>query len=226
MKIIVSDEIRRLIPGYRMIKCEAAVVNGETTDELWREIERVGSSVRDVLDLCDINKRPGIAATRAAYKVCGKEPNRYRPSSEQLCRRLVKGMELYRVNAVVDVFNLLSIESGHSVGAFDADAIDGDTLTLGIGWEGEPYEGIGRGPLNISGMPVLRDRSGGVGTPTSDSERTKVSADTKRLLVIVNIYGDDMPVNDIMSECTRLLETYCNAADISYDVISACDRLK
>lgn len=219
MKIIISDEIRRAAPGYKMIKCEASVVNSETPDELWREIERVGGSVRDVMELGDINRRPGIAATRSAYKACGKEPNRYRPSSEQLCRRLVKGMELYRVNAVVDAFNLLSVESGHSIGAFDMDAVDGDSLTLGVGREGEPYEGIGRGPLNIAGMPVLRDAAGGVGTPTSDNERTKVSLDTTRLLVTINVYGDDMPSDEIVNECTRLLETYCGATDISYEII-------
>ncbi len=219
MDIVIDEEIRRCAPGYRMIKCEAVICNGETPDELWQEIERVGGSIRDVMELSDINRRPGIAATRAAYKACGKEPNRYRPSSEQLCRRLVKGLELYRVNAVVDAVNLLSIESGHSIGAFDMDSIDGESLTLGIGRDGEPYEGIGRGTLNIAGMPVLRDSTGGVGTPTSDNERTKVSLATSRLLVTINVYGDDMPVNDIMGECTRLLETYCNATDIVYEIV-------
>ena len=59
---------------------------------------------------------------------------------------------------------------------------------LGIGREGEPYEGIGRGPLNIAGLPVYRDALGGIGTPTSDHERTKLSLETKRLLTIVNGY--------------------------------------
>ena len=37
-------------------------------------------------------------------------------------------------------------------------------MTLGVGREGEPFEGIGRGELNIAHMPVYRDAVGGVGT--------------------------------------------------------------
>lgn len=220
MEIIISEEIRRAAPGYKMIKVEASVKNSETSDELWSEIERFADSLRQLLDIPDINRRPGIAATRAAYKACGKEPNRYRPSTEALCRRIVKGLDLYRVNSIVDAINLLSLETGHSIGAFDIDSIAGDTLTLGIGREGEPYEGIGRGELNIAGMPVLRDTVGGVGTPTSDNERTKVSLSTTRLLVTINVYGDDMPAADIAAECTRLLETYCNATDINITTVT------
>ncbi len=219
MEIIISEDIRRAAPGYKMIKVEATVKNSETSDELWGEIERFAASLRELLAIPDINRRPGIAATRAAYKACGKEPNRYRPSTESLCRRIVKGLDLYRVNSIVDAINLLSLECGHSIGAFDLDAIAGDALTLGVGREGEPYEGIGRGPLNIAGMPVLRDTVGGVGTPTSDNERTKVSLSTTRLLVTINAYGDEMPADDIIAETTRLLETYCEATDINVSIV-------
>ena len=76
---------------------------------------------------------------------------------------------------------------GYSIGAFDADKFVGDILTLGIGREGEPYEGIGRGMINIAGLPVYRDAIGGVGTPTSDNERTKVSLETTNLLVLLMV---------------------------------------
>ncbi|MGM9852676.1 MAG: phenylalanine--tRNA ligase beta subunit-related protein [Muribaculaceae bacterium] len=127
---------------------------------------------------------------------------------------MVKGMELYRTSAVIDLINLLSVACGHSIGGFDADRIDGDTVTLGIGREGEPYEAIGRGPLNIAGMPVWRDNTGGIGTPTSDNDRTKLSPGTRHLLMIVNMYGSEMPVPDIEFLATRLLTTYANATNI------------
>ena len=68
------------------------------------------------------------------------------------------------------MINLASIYSGHSIGGFDLDKIQGDRLVLGIGKAGEPYEGIGRGELNIEGMPVYRDAVGGVGTGCMESE--------------------------------------------------------
>ena len=212
--LVVSDEIRAKAPALRVLQIEAEIENPDTPEALWAELEALAADVHGRYAMEMVNKRPAIAATRTAYKACGKEPNRYRPSSEALMRRMVKGLELYRTAAVIDLINLLSVACGHSIGGFDADRIDGDTITLGIGREGEPYEAIGRGPLNIAGMPVWRDNTGGIGTPTSDNERTKLSPSTRRLLMIVNMYGDEMPVADIEALARRLLVTYASAKNI------------
>lgn len=212
--LVVSDEIRAKAPALRVLQIEAEIENPDTPEALWAELEALAADVHGRYAMEMVNKRPAIAATRTAYKACGKEPNRYRPSSEALMRRMVKGLELYRTAAVIDLINLLSVACGHSIGGFDADRIDGDTVTLGIGREGEPYEAIGRGPLNIAGMPVWRDNTGGIGTPKSDNERTKLSPSTRRLLMIVNMYGDEMPVADIEALARRLLVTYASAKNI------------
>ena len=212
--LVVSDEIRAKAQALRVLQIEAEIENPDTPEALWAELEALAADVHGRYAMEMVNKRPAIAATRTAYKACGKEPNRYRPSSEALMRRMVKGLELYRTAAVIDLINLLSVACGHSIGGFDADRIDGDIVTLGIGREGEPYEAIGRGPLNIAGMPVWRDNTGGIGTPTSDNERTKLSPSTRRLLMIVNMYGDEMPVADIEALARRLLVTYASAKNI------------
>ena len=139
MEIRFDDTIRGAAPGLTVVTVEADVTNVETSDELWSLLVRACDDIRSVTELSDINKRPGIKATRDVYKALGKEPNRYRPSSEALCRRAVKGMELYRINALVDLINVLSLLSGYSIGGFDASKIDGDVLTLGVGREGEPF---------------------------------------------------------------------------------------
>ena len=133
----------------------------------------------------------GIEATRRVYRACGKDPSRYRPAAEALIRRQLKGKDLYQIDTLVDLVNLASIRYGYSIGGFDADKFQGDTLTLGVGREGEPYEGIGRGMINIAGLPVYRDAKGGVGTPTSDNERTKISLSTTHLVVLINGYDGD-----------------------------------
>ena len=112
------------------------------------------------------------------------------------------------------LINLVSIASGYSIGGFDADKFEGNTLTLGIGRAGEPYEGIGRGELNIEGMPVYRDAVGGVGTPTSDNERTKLSLSTTHLLVIVNGYDGDVPhLQETVAYMQSLLEKYAEGRE-------------
>jgi DNA/RNA-binding domain of Phe-tRNA-synthetase-like protein len=214
--IQVSDEIRERCPEFVGAAVFADVDNSQFSSELWQEIDSFIDDYRSRYTIDSIKQMPSIEATRTAYRRCGKDPSRYRPSGEALVRRTLQGKELYRVNTLVDLINLASIAYGYSIGGFDADKIAPSStpvptesslnpvpcslsagvaasntpylLTLGIGREGEPYEGIGRGPLNIAGLPVYRDAIGGIGTPTSDHERTKLSLQTKHLLTIVNGY--------------------------------------
>ena len=193
---------------------EATVANTPYSESLWKEIERFTLEYREKYTVDSIKEMPSIQATRTAYKRCGKDPSRYRPSGEALCRRLLRGLELYRVDTIVDLINLVSIASGYSIGGFDADKFEGDTLTLGIGRAGEPYEGIGRGELNIEGMPVYRDAVGGVGTPTSDNERTKLSLETTHLLAIVNGYdGDAVHLQETIDYMKALLKKYADGRE-------------
>ena len=96
-----------------------------------------------------------IAATREAYKRCGKI-RALSSVGRTLRRRLMRGIPLYQIDTLVDLINLVS-PYRHSIGGFDADKIQGNHLELGIGKAEEPFEGIGRGILNIEGLPVYRD---------------------------------------------------------------------
>ena len=209
-----SEEIKRACPEFKGMALEATVANTPYSESLWKEIERFTLEYREKYTVDSIKEMPSIQATRTAYKRCGKDPSRYRPSGEALCRRLLRGLELYRVDTIVDLINLVSIASGYSIGGFDADKFEGDTLTLGIGRAGEPYEGIGRGELNIEGMPVYRDAVGGVGTPTSDNERTKLSLETTHLLAIVNGYdGDAVHLQETIDYMKAILEKYADGRE-------------
>ncbi len=221
MKIEIEPTIKSIAPNFKVITIEADVVNCDTTDELWHELTDEVNLIASTYQLPDINNRVGIAATRAAYKALGKEPNRYRPSSEALCRRAVKGMELYRINALVDIINIISIRSGYSIGGFDVDKINGETLRLGAGRENEIFNAIGRGLLNIEHLPIYRDLTGGIGTPTSDEERTKLTLETRRLLMCINIYGEELSPNETIAYSETLLKKYCNAQNIIINTYNA-----
>ena len=217
MKVIVSQEIERACPAFVGACVEAQVVNTPYNEALWQEIEAMGERYRQELTTESLKDMTSIAATRRVYKACGKDPSRYRPASEALIRRILQGKELYQRDTLVDLVNLASIAFGYSIGGFDADRFVGDTLTLGIGREGEPYEGIGRGIINIHGLPVYRDAEGGVGTPTSDHERTKMTIDTRHLVVLINGYdGDEQRVRKNAEYIQELLRKYCQSDGGSY----------
>ena len=212
MKIVVSREIEQICPDFVGACVDAEVVNTPYCEALWKEIEMLCNKYRGELNTESLKEMTSIAATRRVYKACGKDPSRYRPASEALIRRVLQGKELYQLNTLVDLVNLASIAFGYSIGGFDADKFEGDTLTLGIGREGEPYEGIGRGMINIHRLPVYRDARGGVGTPTSDNERTKISDDTSHLVVLINGYdGNEQHVRDNAVYIQDLLRKYCQS---------------
>lgn len=212
MEVIVSKEIEQVCPEFVGACVEAGVVNTPYSEALWKEIEALGQRYRQKLTTETLKEMTSIAATRRVYKACGKDPSRYRPASEALIRRVLQGKNLYQRDTLVDLINLASIAYGYSIGGFDADKFVGETLTLGIGREGEPYEGIGRGMINIHGLPVYRDAEGGVGTPTSDNERTKMTLDTRHLLVLINGYdGNVERVSENAEYIQELLRKYCQS---------------
>lgn len=213
IQIVVSKEIESVCPQFVGAAVEAQVVNSPFCAALWEEIHALGEQYRTELDTTLIKERiPGIASTRRVYKACGKDPSRYRPAAEALIRRMLQGKELYQIDTLVDLINLASIKFGYSIGGFDADKFVGETLTLGVGRAGEPYEGIGRGMINIEGLPVYRDSEGGVGTPTSDNERTKIDGNTTHLLTLINGYdGNEQQVLANAAFIQQLLRNYCQS---------------
>jgi len=224
--ISISEEIATACPDLHVLALSCDVCNSEPDERLWQEIADEEKAVRETVKLEQINKWLPIQATRQAYKRLGKDPNRYRPSSEALRRRILRELPLYKVDMLVDLINLVSIRSGYSIGGFDVDKIAGGSLVLGVGREGEIYHGIGRGELNIAGLPVYRDAVGGIGTPTSDEERTKIGLDTTHLLMIINGYSGLEGLEAAGKYAVGLLSKYVSAINMEAELVTAKDRTK
>lgn len=209
--ISASDEIRMICPSFRGVAVYVQVTNTAFSEGLWQEINAFNRELTTTTATEDIKLNPSIAATREAYKRCGKDPSRYRPSAEALRRRLMRGLALYQIDTLVDLINLVSLRTGYSIGGFDADKIQGSSLVLGIGKADEPFEAIGRGELNIEGLPVYRDLIGGIGTPTSDHERTKMGLETTHILAIVNGYNGEEGLAQAAQMIQTLLKSYAGS---------------
>ena len=87
MKIIVSEEIESVCPGFVGGCVDARVKNSPYCESLWQEIKAMVEKFRKELTTTTVKELPGIAATRRVYRACGKDPSRYRPASEALLRR-------------------------------------------------------------------------------------------------------------------------------------------
>jgi len=118
---------------------------------------------------------------RKLYRSLGIDPTRHRPSSESLIRRILQGKSLYRINSVVDSFNLLSVRFALPVGLYDIDHIIPPVL-LRKGKPDEGYAGIGKEFVNVSGRICFVDEHGPFGNPSSDSARTRIRNSTQNVL--------------------------------------------
>ena len=215
INIHIDERILAACPETRIGLISATVVNRPTNDALWAEIEAAANDIAQCYELLEINQRPAIAATRHLYKALGKDPSRYRVSSEALCRRIIRGLGIYRLTTLIDVVNLVSIKSGYAISGLDRDRIEGDLLTMGVGTASDVYHGIGRGILNIEGMPVYRDAAGPIATPTSDEERTKFTEQTVKAQININAFGPEMPVDEAVDWMADLLIKYAQATNIA-----------
>ena len=134
-KIKIADELIKVCPKIEL-GCISYSANVEKENvELWNKINEVINEISTNMTLDDIGNEKNIKDSRDLYKKIGKDPHRYRISSEALIRRIIQGKGLYKVNNIVDANNLISITSKFSVGSYDVDKL-GNNLIFRIGKTG------------------------------------------------------------------------------------------
>lgn len=211
MTIHLEKELRELLPHLMLGGFVAEVLVEASSDALMALLTDEIKRLEPQLTPESIRAMSTVKANKDAYRKLGKDPNRYRPAAESLLRRVANGKGLYHINNVVDILNLISVKTGFSICGYDLDTIDGD-ITMGIGAANEPYEGIGRGELNVERLPIFRDQIGGFGTPTSDSVRTMVSEKTKRYLMIIIGFEGKASIEQALNETRQLLQQYADGS--------------
>lgn len=211
---VIDDNMKELCPAVRVGCLQYKVKVEKKNEELWKYLKKdIFKKVKDKIFDYGVNEIPNIKESRKAYKVFGKDPSRYRVSSEALIRRIGQGKGLYEVNTVVDVNNLISIESGFSVGSYDTANIE-EELVFRVGKEEETYKGIGKEDINIESLPVLADKKGAIGSSTSDSERAMITESTTEVLTLIYSFSDNDDLEKALKYGKRYMEQYAGAKEL------------
>lgn len=219
-RITFQKQLLESIPSTRLgcIQCKVKVKPaGQKIIEL---SEVVIAKIRSEQEIENISSKPTVSSTKEAYRKLGKDPSRYRPSAEALTRRIVNGKGLYQVNNIVDLLNLISLQSGFSIGGYDADKIVGQ-IEFGIGKPNEPYQAIGRGNLNIENLPIFRDDLGAFGSPTSDSVRTMVTDKTTTFLMVIIDFNAQKSLEICLDWAIGLLREYAQVSVVESKIVAA-----
>ena len=135
-----------------------------------------------------------------------------------LIRRILQGKGLYRINNVVDTNNLISIETGYSVGSYDLENLHGN-INFRIGNIGEKYQGIGKEMINIENLPVFADDFGAYGSPTSDSTRAMITEKSKDILTVLISFNGIEGLEKSIDIAKKYLTKYAGAEDIQSIIV-------
>jgi DNA/RNA-binding domain of Phe-tRNA-synthetase-like protein len=134
---------------------------------------------------------PIVAAIRRLFREAGTDPTRYRPSSEALLRRLLKGEELPAIHPLVDVNNCLSAMLAVPSCVMAEGTVEAP-IRLRRGEDGERMDSL-RGDFDLAGKPLLSDAHGPFGTPITDSRRVAVGDSTSAAWLVAYLPAGENP---------------------------------
>jgi DNA/RNA-binding domain of Phe-tRNA-synthetase-like protein len=218
MQISIDPELKKKCAKIALGCVQARVEASASPAGLTGEMNARDAEIQKLPFPRGVLASPQVEATRAAYRVLGKDPARYRNSAEALLRRVVGGKGLPQINAVVDVINLVSVESRLPVGLYDLGHVVGD-IVFRAGRAGETYKGIGKYDLNLEGLPLFADTVGPHGSATSDSERTMVTATTNEILAIIVSFGGAETLDRWTQRLGALLQQYAASKEIATSIL-------
>lgn len=211
LQLVVDDSLRGTL-ALGLLEAESASMDGlppEFEQERDKLVARLSAHYAGKQP-ADI---PGVAETRAMFHRLDIDPTKTRPSSEALLRRVLQGKGLPRVNAVVDVCNLCSLDHQLPLGLYDRDLVKG-SVRVRAGRENEGYAGIRKQWVNLAGRLLLADDEGPFGAPTSDSRRTSITSETSNLLIVVFSPPERAGghLSAALEHLADLLTRYCRAS--------------
>lgn len=218
-EVQIARELKAKCAKVALGCVETEVETGAAPAQLEELLRVCEDRIAKLPDPRAILEAPAILAARAGYKALGKDPARYRGSAEALLRRLIAGKGLPRVNNVVDVINVVSVESRLPIGLYDLAQVT-PPIEFRAGRAGETYKGIGKYDLNLEGLPLFADAQGPHGSATSDSERTMVTPATKRVLAIVVSFGGSGGLEPWAQRLAELLRQHASGKELETRIVA------
>jgi DNA/RNA-binding domain of Phe-tRNA-synthetase-like protein len=215
MKLAIHAALKQRCPALRLAVVCGNVSVTKSSEEL---VANLSTRAAEIAKLPDAASHPEILATREAYKKLGKDPSRYRASSEALVRRIVSGKGLYFINNLVDINNLVSLESFLPSGSYDLAKVENE-FVFRIGQAGETYKGIGKDLINIGDLPVFADSQGPFGSPTTDSERAMIGESTRRFAMVLIAFSGGGDLERWADRAQELVEKYAQGRELEVSLV-------
>ena len=218
VRVQIDPSLSRASASLALGCVQGRVMVQASDSSLLDKLNQRASQITAELPSDKIGAQPTIAATREAYRALGKDPSRYRGSSEALLRRIVSGKALYFINNVVDINNLVSLKSFLPIGSYDLETIS-DPMIFRAGVPGESYKAIGKDVLKLESLPVFSDAAGPFGSPTSDSERAMIAPSTRHIAMMIIDFSGKADLEQWCRNAIDLLREHASGDSLSRSII-------
>lgn len=172
--------------------------------ELMELRKEIGEEARSKWKLETLSQDPTVSGLRRLFRQAGCDPTRYRPSSEALIRRILKGEDIPEIHPLVDLNNCLSVKLAVPCCVMVEEALEPPYM-LRAGRPGESYLSM-RGPFSLEGKPLLCDSNGPLDAPITGSEKVKVRGDTKSAWLVAYLPREVLPAAKAETALVQLVK--------------------
>jgi DNA/RNA-binding domain of Phe-tRNA-synthetase-like protein len=213
LEVCVDAAVHAAHPDYvALVLVASDLTNGPSDAQSDAQLVAAEARLRESC-LERATDHPHIAAWRAAFSAFGAKPSRYPSSAEALISRVLKGQPLPRVNALVDLYNAVSVRHIAPLGGEDADRLEG-SLRLTVAEGGEPFDPRGDG-IEVEQVPpgeiLWRDDRGVTCRRWNwrQGRRTQLTEDTTRAFFVFDRL-DGLTIDELHHAADELSDLLLN----------------
>ena len=200
---LIHFEVERTGLSVAMVLLDELKV-GISTPSFEEYEKETFKELRSQLTLDEAKDDPIFRSYRDLYWTFGMDPTKQRVSSEAVLRRILKGLNLWRISDIVDIINLASAYHKIPIGLIDASKLKGD-LFIRTAANGEVFQRIGGKTIVCRGREIVvadDEKIVCFGYATHDSERTMITKDSSNVIVL--LYGAEVITDAIMDEALKV----------------------
>ncbi len=187
-------------------------------DAYLEEQKRVINEIGEI----PLSEIPTLAAWRAAFRLFGVDPTKYRSAAEALLRRLIKKGDVPSISTLVDVCNLVSIRYALPVAVFDTRMLSGPiTVKLASGQEAFTAHDSPEPEHPDSGEVIFIDPASLVVARRwcwKQSLESTASLETTSAIITVETHDSPNLINNAVGDLNQLLKQYLGP-EIRYSIL-------
>ena len=218
MTISIYQDVLNNYPDYLMGVVELSIVNYDSN-----KLQTIIAA--EIAEMKVPMRNSSVESKWKEIFINMKASEKRLPSITALWNLQERFGELRSINYFVDAYNHISTKHGIPMGGYDINNLPADDITLRYAKRGDKFQ-----PLGLNQVEKIKDENEIAYYSGSnvicrywnhkDSELTKITENSKRLVIIFDFFGEPVLLNKAMDELETLLISTSNVSFIRKNHLS------